>query len=314
MAVLPAARLGAFQRPFTFVGIDYFGPLTVSVGRRREKRWGVIFTCLTVRAVHIEISYSLDTSSCILCIRNFVARRGIPREIYTDNGTNFKAAEKILSEQVKQIDYSGISPKFDKTKWIFNPPAAPHMGGAWERLIRSIKNVLYTLYPRLNFNDETLKNALCEIELIINSRPLTFVSVDHEDDEAITPNHLLLGSCDGYKPFFENGESLRQRWHQTQSFADHFWRRWLKEYTPIIARRGKWFAKVPPVTVGAIVIIVDENLPRRCWPKGKIIDTVVAEDGQVRRVTIKTQFGIMQRPVTKIAVLDVSNDHTQAHP
>ena len=115
MAVLPAAHLGAFQRPFAFAGIDYFGPLAVFVGRRREKPWGVIFTCLAVRAVHIEISYSLNTSSCILCIRNFVARRGIRREIYTDNGTNSKAAEKILSEQVKQIDYSGISPKFDKT-------------------------------------------------------------------------------------------------------------------------------------------------------------------------------------------------------
>ena len=137
MAVLPAASLSTFQRPFAFIGIDYFGPLAVSVCRRREKRWAVIFTWLTVRAIHIEISYSLDTSLCILCIRNFVARRGISREIYTGNGTEFK----ILSEQVKQIDYSGISPKFDKTKWIFTP----HMGGAWERHIRSIKNVLYTL-------------------------------------------------------------------------------------------------------------------------------------------------------------------------
>lgn len=312
MALLPAARLGAFQRPFTFVGIDYFGPLLVTVGRRREKRWGVVFTCLTVRAIHTEIAHSLDTSSCILCMRNFAARRGIPREIYTDNGTNFKAAEKILSDEVMKIYFSNLKTKFDKTKWLFNPPGAPHMGGAWERLIRSVKNILYSLYPTLNFNDETLKSALCEIESIINSRPLTFVSVDHEDDDAITPNHLLLGSCDGYRPFFEDSGNLRQRWQHTQTFADQFWHRWIKEYVSIISGRSKWFNKVPPVSIGAIVVIVDENLPRRCWPKGKIIDTVLAADGQVRRVTVSTQFGVMQRPVTKIAVLNVGDDHEQA--
>lgn len=312
MAKLPSARLGAFQRPFTFVGIDFFGPMLVTVGRRREKRWGVVFTCLTIRAIHIEVAHNLDTSSCILCIRNFIARRGTPREIYTDNGTNFKAAEKVLKDQLDQIKFSNISIKFDKTKWYFNPPGAPHMGGAWERLIRSVKNVLYSLYPALNFNDESFKSALCEIESIINSRPLTFVSVEHEDDDAITPNHLLIGSCDGYKPFLDDGGNLRQRWQQTQEFADHFWHRWVKEYIPIICRRNKWFAKVPPVQIGAIAIIADENLPRRCWPKGKIINTVMAADGQVRRVTVKTQFGVLERPVTKIAVLDVGGDREQA--
>ncbi|KAI8116322.1 hypothetical protein CVS40_11598 [Lucilia cuprina] len=150
---------------------------------------------------------------------------------------------------------------------------------------------------------------MCEIESIINSRPLTFVSIKHEDDDAITPNHLLLSSCDGYKPFFEDNKKL---WHQTQLFADHFWQRWLKEYASVISRRSKWFSKVPPVSVGAIVIVVDENLPQKCWPKGKVIDIVVAADGQVRRVTIKTQFGVMQIPVTKVAVLNVGDDHEQA--
>ena len=102
------------------------------------------------------------------------------------------------------------------------------MGGAWERLFRSVKNVLYSLYPTLNFNDETLKSALCEIEFIINFRPLTFVSVEQEDDEAITPNHLLFGSSDGYTPFLNDSENIHQRWQQTQVFADLFWRRWLK--------------------------------------------------------------------------------------
>ncbi|XP_055922260.1 uncharacterized protein LOC129953275 [Eupeodes corollae] len=304
MATLPAARLAVFERPFTFVGIDYFGPISTIIGRRREKRWGVIFTCLTVRAVHIEVAHSLDTSSCIMCIRNFISRRGMPREIYTDNGTNFKATEKILCDEYKNINYSTVASKYDGLRWKFNPPAAPHMGGAWERLVRSIKTILYSMAPR-NFNDETLRCALWEVEFLINSRPLTFVSLESCDDEAITPNHLLLGSTTGYKPICENDIDLRQRWHQTQVFADRFWQRWVKDYTPMLARRGKWFEKQPPLAPGDVVVIVDENLPRNSWPKGIIESVVTAKDGQVRRAMVKTQTGMLERPTSKIAVLDV---------
>ena len=101
MADLPAARLSPFCRPFSFVGIDYFGPLYITVRRRPEKRWGVLFTCLTVRAIHIEIAHSLDTSSCIMCLSNFMSRRGVPVEIYSDNGTNFKGASSVISTELR---------------------------------------------------------------------------------------------------------------------------------------------------------------------------------------------------------------------
>ncbi|XP_075154877.1 uncharacterized protein LOC142228354 [Haematobia irritans] len=145
MATLPSARLSSFERPFTYVGIDFFGPLLVTVGRHREKRWRVLFTCLTVCAIHIEVAHSLDTSSCILCIQNFISRRGSPKEIYTDNGTNFKAVEKILREEKQHIDLHQVFSKYNDIKWRFNPPAAPHMGGAWERLIRT-KGIVTELY------------------------------------------------------------------------------------------------------------------------------------------------------------------------
>ncbi|XP_073821397.1 uncharacterized protein [Musca autumnalis] len=305
MSTLPKARLASFERPFTYVGIDYFGPLYVTVGRRKEKRWGVLFTCLTVRAVHIEIAYSLDTSSCVMCINNFIARRGIPNEIYTDNGTNFKATAKIFSPESKAFDLKDMASMLDHIKWKFNPPAAPHMGGAWERLVRSVKTTLYNICPNANFNDETLRNAMAEAEFIINSRPLTFVSLESCDDEALTPNHLLLGSSSGYKPIVTELADLRLRWRQTQQFSDQFWRRWVKEYMPTLTRRGKWFQKTKPLKVGDIVIIIDENLPRHCWPKGKIVNTIIAKDGQVRQATVRTQHGVFQRPTAKLAKLDV---------
>lgn len=305
MAPLPRARLAAFQLPFTYVGIDYFGPFYVTVHRRKEKRWGVIFTCLTLRAVHIEVAHTLDASSCMLCLQNFMARRGTPREIYTDNGTNFRCAEKLLTEMQKRIDYTEIIRKYDDIKWFFNPPAAPHMGGAWERLVRSIKTILLAIFPSFNFNEETIRSSMCEVEFIINSRPLTFVSLESRDDEALTPNHLLIGSSGGQKPTGDPNSEIRQQWQQAQAFANHFWKRWVKEYAPNLSRRSKWFAKQRPIETGDVVIIVDENLPRNSWPKGIILSTIKASDGQVRRATVKTATGVYERPAAKIAVLDI---------
>lgn len=87
MAPLPEQRLTPYIRPFSYVGLDYLGPLEVAVGRRREKRYVAVFTCLVVRAVHLEVAHDLTTSSCIMAIRRFVRRRGSPVEIFSDNGT-----------------------------------------------------------------------------------------------------------------------------------------------------------------------------------------------------------------------------------
>ncbi|KAH8339623.1 hypothetical protein KR067_011866 [Drosophila pandora] len=267
MAPIPRARIGSFQRPFTYTGVDYFGPLLVNVGRRKEKRWVALFTCLTLRAVHFEIAYSLDTSSCIMCLSNFMALRGTPKEIFSDNGTNFRATKKAVREELKKIEHDKIIIKFDGIQWRFNPPGAPHMGGAWERLVRTTKGILKNICPNYSFNDEGLRNALIEAQFIINSRPLTFVSLHTEDDAALTPNHLLLGSANGYKPLPKEGMNLQRRWIEAQRFGDRFWQRWIKEYAPVLTRRTKWFEKVPPITIGSIVVIVDELLPRNLWLK-----------------------------------------------
>ncbi|XP_058811023.1 uncharacterized protein LOC131675913 [Topomyia yanbarensis] len=147
MADLPLARLAAFARPFTYMGIDYFGPMTVSVGRRTEKRWGVLATCLTIRAVHLELAHTLTTDSCMMAIRNIFARSGVPAVIYSDRGTNFQGASKELQLALQELDDDRLMREFTtaRTEWTFNPPASPHMGGAWERLVQSVKRNLTVL-------------------------------------------------------------------------------------------------------------------------------------------------------------------------
>lgn len=124
MADLPPARLAAYSRPFSYVGIDFFGPMHVIVGRRTEKRWGVLITCLVVRAVHIEIAHSLNTSSCIMAMGNFMARRGTPLELYSDRGTNFVGANRELNVALQSLDRNKFMQEFATpgTKWTFLPP------------------------------------------------------------------------------------------------------------------------------------------------------------------------------------------------
>lgn len=130
MAPLPVQRLTPQLRPFSYVGVDYFGPVVVTVGRRSEKRWICLFTCLVTRAIHMEIAHSLSSQSCVMAIRRFICRRGTPLEIFSDNGTNFQAASKELAQKVQCIEMECADIFTDaRTRWSFIPPAAPHMGG-----------------------------------------------------------------------------------------------------------------------------------------------------------------------------------------
>ncbi|XP_039451578.1 uncharacterized protein LOC120430530 [Culex pipiens pallens] len=312
MSDLPHARLAAFEAPFSHVGVDYFGPIEVILGRRVEKRWGVLLTCLTTRAVHLEIAHSLSTGSCIMALRNFMVRRGIPRTFYSDNGTNFIGSNRELREAYKTVDQEKLMQEFTtvETEWRFIPPAAPHMGGSWERLIQTVKRNLEEIVGNRRPNEEELRNALIEVEGVLNARPLTHVPVDAESAPALTPNHFLLGSSNGTKPLTlldNSAAAVRRGCTLSQVMANQFWRRWIRDYLPEITRRSKWYQNVKPIEVGDIVVIADSNHPRNCWPKGRVIGTV-NRDGQVRRATVQTAKGIYERPAVKLAVLDVRSE------
>ncbi|KXJ69602.1 hypothetical protein RP20_CCG026464 [Aedes albopictus] len=313
MAPLPKVRLTPFVRAFTFVGVDYFGPIEVKVGRSVVKRWVSLFTCLTVRAIHLEVTHSLSTQSCVLAFRRFIARRGAPREVYSDNGTNFVGANRQLTEeqiQIQQVNRECASTFTSaNTTWHFNVPAAPHMGGPWERLVRSVKTAMKVISDSTQHpSDEILETILLEAEGVINSRPLTYVPLDDADDEALTPNHFLLYGSSGVKQPetipVEGNVGLRDGYKQTQKIVDKFWQRWVHEYLPMLTRRTKWFEKVKPIEPGDLVIVIDEKT-RNSWIRGRVIETTSGSDNQVRRARVLTANGIISRPAVKLAVLDV---------
>lgn len=310
MASLPPGRLATYTPAFTYTGVDCLGPITVTVRRRPEKRWVVLFTCLTTRAVHLEVLHGMDHDSFILAFRSFVNRRGQPREMFSDNGTNFVKAERVLREDVKLFNNQRLAEEMarDRIVWHFNPPEASHMGGIWERMVRSVKEAFYATMPTRSMGDPMFHSLMTEIENMINSRPLTFLPVDSEESEALTPNHLLLGSSNGAKPigvFDDNAKLLKSNWLNIQLYTKKFWKRWITEYLPVISRRSKWFEPSEPLKEGDLVLMIDPEKNAYEWQRGRVHSVKKAADSQVRSAVIKTKTGLLTRPAVKLAKLEI---------
>ena len=131
MASLPADRVILYKPPFSYVGVDCFGPLEVRKGKSTVKRYSVLFTCMTAPAIQIKIAYSLDTDLFLNTLRQFTARRGEPKQIRSDNRINFVQGEEDLREAIRQWNQEKIHAFLLKkdVKWIFNPPAGSHHRG-----------------------------------------------------------------------------------------------------------------------------------------------------------------------------------------
>ena len=305
MSDLPRERLAFKARPFTNTGIDYFGPFYVAVKRSTEKRWGFLFTCLTTRAVHFEVVPSMDTSSCVMGIERFAARRGVPSVLWSDNGTNFIASEKELLQNVSAWNQQILSEALVKKQihWKFNPPSAPHHGGVWERIVRSFKHVFYAILGNRRLTDEILTTTFCLVEQSLNSRPLVPVSSDATDLDALTPNHFLLGTASSTLPSHERADvDHRKRYARAQAYSDAIWDRWLKDYVPSLNRRTKWSAQSDrDLKTGDLVWIVEPTSPRGHYPLARVVKLNYGPDSVARSAELKTTTGNLVRPIVKLA-------------
>ncbi len=311
MADLPVCRAAVDQPPFHSCGVDLFGPISIKQFRRNLKRWVVLFTCLTIRCVHLEIVEACDTSAFINSVRRFVNRRGSPSYMFSDNGSNFKGATTELKEFVQNLDKAKIT-DFATTNqivWTFNPPAAPHMGGVWERFVRSTKEVMYGLMKDYTLTDAQLLTFVTEAEAILNSRPLTHLSEDVSDLEPLTPNHVLLGRHRNWVSITDISEAdigSRRQWKQVQALRAMFWKRWVQEYLPQLTQRSCWKNKTPTFNVGELVLVKDEDLKRNKWPLGRILEVNPGDDGVVQVVKVRMRGGEYVRPVAKLYKLEDS--------
>ena len=306
MADLPEFRVEDSQPIFSNTGVDLFGPIYIKQRRARLKRWGSLFTCLDTRAVHLEVVESLETDSFINCLRRFTSRRGQPKLIISDCGSNFKGSANELKENLQALDQDKLS-HYAQTKrfeWKFIPPSSPRMGGAWERVVRTVKTALTTIMKDRVLTDFQLATIFCEVEYILNSRPLTCVSDDPNDYEALTPNHFLLGKSwnSPISKVCESDLCSKKRWRQVQILVDHFWTRWKREYLPTLTVRRKWQTNQKNLKEGDLVLL-DDSTQRSHWLLARIQRVIQGKDGVVRVVQIKTPNGVYTRPTAKLHLL-----------
>ena len=324
MADLPSDRItdGA---PFSSVGVDVFGPWSVITRRTRggqanSKRWAVMFTCLKIRAIHIEVIEEMSSSSFINALRRFTAIRGKVTEFRSDRGSNFIGATDDLcidsinveDRPVKQYLYNkGIT-------WKFNPPHASHMGGAWERVIgvtRRILDSMLTDTSTRNLTHEVLCTLMAEIHAIVNSRPIVPVSTDPENPELLSPSMLLThksNCCTAPPTMFSEKDVYRSQWKNVQFLANKFWEKWRSEYLNTLQRRRKWTTPSDDLQTGDVVLLKDSSVSRCEWPTGLVLNAIKSADGKIRKVEIRTikdgKPTTYTRPITETVLL-VKNEN-----
>ena len=289
MASLPEWRTTP-SPPFTHTGVDYAGPLYITKAGN-QKRYILLFTCGVTRAVHLELTQTLDQKDFLLAFNRFTARRGVPSKIYSDNGTTFQAASQMLPEM----------------EWNFIPPYAPWHGGFWERIVRSIKTPLRKVAGGARLKEKELTTLLTRIEGVINSRPLTMIR-GNDAHRVITPAELLCGRPLQQVAAATMDFAPTKRIQHLEEVQRQFWKQWQSCYLPTLQQRPKWSTTSPNIKEGDIVLLLKENSKRHTWPLAKVIETTSGRDGLVRSVKLLSDEKEVIRPVQLIVPLEVQND------
>ncbi|XP_043279309.1 uncharacterized protein [Venturia canescens] len=250
----------------------------------KSRVWVAVFVCLVVKTVHLEVVSDLTTEGFIAVLKRFVARRGKPGIIRSDNG--------------RYLANEGI-------EWYFTPPLSPHFGGLWEAGVTSFKHHLKRVCDDL-VRFEEFNTLIIEIEAILNSRPLTPISTDPNDLIVLTLGHFLIGDFLTSLPeknFQATPSNRISLWQLVQKKTQEFWRRWHKEYLNELNIRNKWTDGSHDIKEGTVVILQEDNSPPRHWPLGRIVQVIPGNDGIIRVVKVKTATGEFRRNIRKISPL-----------
>lgn len=297
--------------------IDFAGPLYTKTKNDSAKSYIALFTCATTRAVHLELVSSLSSECFLLALRRFIARRGLPTTVYSDNALTFKRASRdiqrlwnILRSREAQ-DYCSLQ----RITWKFIVEKAAWWGGWWERMVRSVKVSLRKILGRQSLTFEELLTVLADIEATINSRPLTYDGQEPGEESVLTPSHLLTGSRVISLPEARaaavpssTGSDIGRRWRYRRSLTDAFWKRWRKEYL-LQLRSAHCISSSEnnALKPGDLVILQEDRSPSHMWKTGRISEVFKGRDGAVRSCIVKLPSGkAVRRPVQLLYPLETN--------
>ncbi|EYC34841.1 hypothetical protein Y032_1359g3845, partial [Ancylostoma ceylanicum] len=328
MPSLPQDRV-QMSKPFLNIGCDYIGPFH---SRSGENMYICLYTCLTTRAVHLEVVDSLSAGAFLSSFMRFVSRRGVPQLVRTDCGSNFTLGSLIIKELFKVDEESGNSVMSYSAcagiKWLFNPPASPWMGGVWERLVGSVKKALRKSVGRKKLNFIELNTVATQIEAVINTRPLTKLNFSCLEEIPLRPVDFLQGNIKyslpdsaavnysddpSYDPeLIQSRKQAYEALEFSSKVANKFWERWSKEYLTALRETQKNALKQPRhisrniPEIGEIVLIEQDLLPRGNWSYGKVVEVIKSHDGGSRSAKVLIPNGkVLHRPLNKLYPLEI---------
>lgn len=309
---LPAERVN-YSAPFTYTGLDYLGPIIVETKNGTEKRWVCLFTCLAVRALHLEIVQDLSAEEGLLAVRRMISTRGIPEVITSDNASQFKLISEILGKPYCIQN---------NIKWKFIPQLAPWFGGFYERLVGLVKHCLKRTLAKHLLNDSQMITVTKEIEAVLNSRPLT--CVDSEIIHILKPvDFLSIGRCittqisedDIIKESTKVKTDLIKGWKKALKIREEFIEMFLNRYLPSLRERYNSARKEPRIKshslipkVGQIVQMRGDTKNRENWKVGKIISLHKSDDGFCRTAKIKVGCTEFTRSISQLYPLEIEED------
>ena len=314
---LPPERVN-FTKPFRCTAIDACGPWGVKQGgRQSHKRWVLVASCMSTRAVSLLPLKDMTTGTVINALIKLHNQFPGIELIYSDNGMNFRGASREIREAVKawnseQINESLMSKGIE---WKWSPPNSPHFGGVWERIVRSAKRHLKFILEQEDLNIDVFETALSQVSAILNSRPLTYASSDINEMRVLSPSNFLYpytitpSSSTILPPIPAGGDHLRGTWREVRRLATIFQDRWQTEYLKTLMPRTKWKKSNPNLYIGQIVLLVDEQEPRRDWKLARVDKILSQDENHVRRVIVTTaDKKSFERHVTKLVALELDQE------
>ncbi|UYV78535.1 hypothetical protein LAZ67_16001928 [Cordylochernes scorpioides] len=288
---------------FEIVGVNLTGHLIL---KNKKKAWIVIFTCAVYRGVHLELVTSLSMEAFLQAFRRFIARRGRPLIVYSDNGTNFKG----IANALKKIDFSRLKcdPTLKNITWKFIPPGAPWWGGWWERLIGMMKQLLFRILGQTSLGYEELSTVMCDVESLMNTRPLTYLTEESEDLAPLTPSLFLHEVREVGVPDLDliDNQTLSRKYQYIKRVREDLRERFRIEYFGFLRQETRRLKTTIPLKVGDMVLIGQESLKRLHWPLARIIQLYPGKDGLVRVAKVKTSSGDKIRPIQKLYNLEIT--------
>ena len=271
------------------------------------KHYGVIFTCMNRRAVHLELAVDYSTVEFMQKLRRFFAIRGQPALMMSDNGSQLVGKERELREMIKGWNHKELK-EFNAKKgmrWQFIMPGEPHQNGCAEALVKGAKKALKKEISEQVLTPFELYTRLLEVGKMMNQRPIGRIPNDPDDSSFLCPNDMLPGRATSMVPQGPFRE-IRNPQHRVQfvpKIVDTCRRHWTRDVFPCLVPRKKRNAEKCTVRVDDIVIMEDSNSLRGNWTIRRIINVYPGKDGRVRNVKIKTSTSEYKRPITKIVII-----------